>query len=433
MQLCFLKKHYIEPLNFVMKKQALFGNLIDIGVKSEMEFYQKREARIVNLFSLITIAGLLIGVTTVFFISGQYPTLIVITTLITSLLILVFNAKEKYNLASYLFVISINFTIFIINEQYHVSVGSQLYYFPVVFCVALIHNPLKSNIRTIFFFAITLLSFAAAKILDINFLKLTDITNTDIEVLSFYNSFLAIIITVVLVFLVVKLINRQNNEAITLLIREQESQFKISQSLKEKDVLLAEIQHRVKNNLAVITGLLNLQTEKAPCEVSKQLMLDSRNRVMSMAMVHNRLYKKDNLSNIDLRLYLSELVKELALSFPAKTPAIEISEDMVEVVVEITTAVPIGLIINEAITNSLKHAFDDTVAKPNINIKMEVIFDKVQIILSDNGLGFPANKKHSENSLGLSLIESLADQIDASVSFTNSNNSGAAINLLFIV
>jgi two-component sensor histidine kinase len=414
-----------------MEKQALFGNLIDIGIKSEMEFYQKREARIVNLFSLITIAGLLIGVTTVFFISGQYPTFIVASTFITSLLILVFNAKERYNLASYLFVISINFTIFIINQHYQVSVGSQLYYFPVVFCVALIHNPLKSNTRTIFFFAITLLSFAAAKILDINFLKLTDITSKDTEVLSFYNSFLAIVITVVLVFLVVKLINRQNNEAITLLNRERASQIKISQSLKEKDVLLAEIQHRVKNNLAVITGLLNLQTEKAPCEVSKQLMVDSRNRVMSMAMVHNRLYKKDNLSNIDLKLYLSELVKELALSFPVKTPEIEIVEDMVEVVVEITTAVPIGLIINEAITNSLKHAFDDTITNPIIKIKMEVVFDKVQIILSDNGLGFPEDRKPCENSLGLSLIESLSDQIDASVSFTN--NSGAAINLLFMV
>lgn len=425
----FKEKRYIRPLVFMMKKPALFGNLIDIGVKSEMEFYQKREARIVNLFALITICGLTIGVTTVFFISGQYPTFIVTSTFISSLFILVFNAKQKYNLATYLFVISINFTVFIINQQYQVSVESHLYYFPIIFCVALIHNPLKSNKRTIFFFAITLLSFAGAKILSISFLKLTDITEEDAKVLFFYNSFLTIIITIVVVFLVVKLINRQNNESITLLKMEQEAQIKISQSLKEKEVLLAEIQHRVKNNLAIITGLLNLQTEKAPCEVSKQLMVDSRNRVMSMAMVHNRLYKKDNLSNINLKPYLYELVKELASSFPAKTPAIEILDDMVEVVVEITTAVPIGLIINEAITNSLKHAFDDTVSKPFIKIKMEVVFDKVQIILSDNGLGFPANKNANDNALGLSLIQSLAEQIDADASY--SNEGGAVIKLLF--
>ena len=325
----------------------------------------------------------------------------------------------------------LNFTIFIINQQYKVSAESHLYYFPIIFFVALIHNPLKSNTRTIFFFAITLLSFSAAKILSISFLKLTDITEEDAKVLLFYNSFITIILTAFVVFLVVKLINRQNNEVITLLKMEQEAQIKISQSLKEKEVLLAEIQHRVKNNLAVITGLLNLQIEKAPCEISRQLMLDSRNRVMSMAMVHNRLYKKDNLSNINLKPYLSELIKELALSFPAKTPAIEILEDMVEVVVEITTAVPIGLIINEAITNSLKYAFDETITKPVIHIKMQVIFDKVQIILTDNGLGFPLDRKPSETALGLSLIESLADQIDASVSFTN--NSGAVINLKFSV
>ena len=90
----------------------------------------------------------------------------------------------------------------------------------------------------------------------------------------------------------VKLINRQNNEALALLHKEQEAQKIIAQSLKEKETLLAEIQHRVKNNLAIIAGLLNLQTEKAPCEVSRQLMVESRNRVMSIArsLCRNRNY-----------------------------------------------------------------------------------------------------------------------------------------------
>ena len=412
-----------------MNKLKLFGNLVDIGISSEMEFYQKREARIVNLFALIILLGILIGVSTIFFISGDYIVSTVLFTTLSALAMLFLNYKGYHNIATYFFVFSINATMFVLNMQYVDTVGNYLFYYPVIFCMALIHNPTKTNIRTVVFFIIVLISFLCSRFIEIPSLKNTSITNEDNAALLNYNSILAFCVTLILVYLVVKLINRQNSEALNLLHKEQDGQKIISQSLKEKEVLLAEIQHRVKNNLAIITGLLNLQTEKAPCEVSKQLMIDSRNRVMSMAMVHNRLYKKDNLSNIDLKLYLSELVKELALSFPAKTPAIEISEDMVEVVVDITTAVPIGLIINEAITNSLKHAFDDTIAHPNIRIKMEVIFDKVQIILSDNGLGFPANKKHNENSLGLSLIESLADQIDADVSF--SNDSGAFIKLLF--
>ena len=228
--------------------------------------------------------------------------------------------------------------------------------------------------------------------------------------------------------MVVKLINKQNNEAIVLLKKEKEAQITIAQSLKEKEVLLAEIQHRVKNNLAVITGLLNLQMEKAPCDISKNLMIESRNRVMSIAMVHERLYKNDNLSKINFKHYLSELIKEIIKSFPILNQQIEIQEELIDAELEVTRAVPIGLIINEALTNSLKHAFIHT-EKPIIKIKMQIIFDKVQICLLDNGIGFPEEKTRNENALGLSLIESLADQIDAEVTFKN--EGGACVSLNF--
>jgi two-component sensor histidine kinase len=229
----------------------------------------------------------------------------------------------------------------------------------------------------------------------------------------------------------VRLINRQNNEALTLLHKEQKAQKIISQSLKEKETLLAEIQHRAKNNLAIITGLLNLQTEKAPCEESRQLMIESRNRVMSISMVHERLYKKDNLSKINLKLYLSELVKEVVKSFPVKTHQIETIEELDLVELEIIKAVPIGLIVNEAITNSLKHAFNASNTKPTIKLKMQLIYDRVQICIMDNGEGFIDLENKQDSSLGLSLIESLCDQIDAEVVFKN--EGGACVSLVFTV
>ena len=277
----------------------IFDNLINLGIKTEMEFYQKREARIVNLFALIILLGLLIGVSTVMFISGDYIISTVLFTTFTALAMLFLNHKGYYNVATYFFVISINVTMLILNLQYLDSVGNYLYYYPVIFCVALIHNPTKKNTRTIVFFTIVLISFLCSRFLEIPSLKNTTITTEDNAALLTYNSILAFFVTLILVYLVVKLINRQNNEALALLHKEQEAQKTIAQSLKEKETLLAEIQHRVKNNLAIIAGLLNLQTEKAPCEVSKQLMIESRNRVMSIAMVHERLYKKDNLSKID--------------------------------------------------------------------------------------------------------------------------------------
>jgi two-component sensor histidine kinase len=407
----------------------IFGNLINLGVKSEMEFYQKREARIVNLFALITLLGLLIGVSSVIFISGDYVVSTVLFTTLTSLSILLLNYKLYHNAATYLFVITINVTIFILNQQYIDTVGNYLYYFPVIFCVALIHNPAKSNARTAIFFSIVLLSFLCSRLIDIPYLKNTTITDADNAALLTYNSVLAFFVTLILVFLVVKLINRQNNEALTLLHKEQEAQKIIAQSLKEKETLLAEIQHRVKNNLAIITGLLNLQTEKAPCEESKLLMIESRNRVMSIALVHERLYKKDNLSKIDLKQYLSELVQELVKSFPIQSKQIQIEEELQKIELEITKAVPIGLIVNEALTNSLKHAFNYSNQTPIIKIKMQIIYDRIQIGILDNGIGFQDVITRKDNALGLSLIESLCDQIDAQVIFKN--ESGACVSIVF--
>lgn len=407
----------------------ILGNLINLGVNSEMEFYEKREARMVNLFAWIAFVGSVAGITTVFFINAKYPTFIATFSVFTALAVLLLNYKGYHNLATYTFVTTTCVSVFIIVQQYVVNVGNYLYFFPLIFCVALIHNPTKSNLRTIILYSIIAISFLCSWLLDIDSLKNTTVSARDNEILLVYNSVLTFFITVIMVYLVVKLINRQNNESLGLLKKEQDAQKIIAQSLKEKETLLAEIQHRVKNNLAIITGLLNLQTEKAPCEESKLLMIESRNRVMSIAMVHERLYKKDNLSKINFKQYLSELVQELVKSFPIQSKQIQIEEDLQKIELEITKAVPIGLIVNEALTNSLKHAFNSVNEKPTIKIKMQLIYDRIQICITDNGVGFADINSRKDSALGLSLIESLCDQIDAQVVFKNEN--GACVSIVF--
>ncbi|MES2761653.1 MAG: sensor histidine kinase [Bacteroidota bacterium] len=394
-----------------------------------MEFYQKREARMVNLFAWIALIGSVAGITTVFFINAKYPTFIATFSVFTAVAVLIFNYKGWYDLATYTFAFTTNVSIFVIVQQYTANVGNYLYYFPLIFCVALIHNPTKSNTRTIVLFSMIAVSFLCSWMFEIDSLKNTSVSEHDNEVLLIYNSVLTFLMTIIMVYLVVKLINRQNNEALGLLKKEQEAQKIIAQSLKEKETLLAEIQHRVKNNLAIIAGLLNLQSEKAPCDTSRQLMVESRNRVMSIAMVHERLYKKDNLSKIDLKLYLSELVKEVVKSFPVTAQQIEIHEELERVELELTKAVPIGLIVNEALTNSLKHAFKDPTKTPKVKIKMQAIYDRIHISMSDNGTGFSDAHNREDTALGLSLIESLSDQIDAEIAFRN--DDGACVSLVF--
>lgn len=408
----------------------LFRKLINLGANDSLPFYDKREIRIVNLFALITLSGLFIGVTTLFFIEGSYPTPVVLFSTLASSLSLLFNARGMHNAATYVFVISINVTIFIISQQYVISVANYLYFFPVVFCVALVHNPFKKNIRTFIFFSIILLCFLLSLMLDIPAMKLKGVTENDNQVLLIYNAVLTISLTIILVVLVVRLINQQNNELIQSLNKEKESQLLIGSSLKEKEVLLAEIQHRVKNNLAVISGLLNLQLNNAQGEEARLLLLDAKNRVMSIAMAHERLYKKQDLSRINLGQYLQELTDEIIGSHK-QDHSIHVSKETIDVDIPITKAVPTGLIVNEVITNSLKHAFTDHAHKPAIDLKMEQEHNVVRITLCDNGIGFGNLKERKESSLGISLIESLANQIDAEINFTN--KAGACVVLSYSV
>ncbi len=379
---------------------------------------------------MITLAGIFIGITTLFFIEGTYPTLVVSFSIITSLLSLFLNARFLHNAATYTFVISINITIFLISQQYIISVGNYLFFFPMVFCVALVHNPFKTNIRTIIFFSITLLCFLLSLTLDIPGMKLKGVTENDNRVLLIYNAILTISLTILLVVLVVRLINQQNNELLQSLNKEKASQVLIGNSLKEKEVLLAEIQHRVKNNLAVISGLLNLQLNNAQGEEARVLLLDAKNRVMSIAMAHERLYKKQDLSRINLGQYLQELTDEVIGSHN-QDAEIHVEKEMIDLDIPITKAVPTGLIVNEVITNSLKHAFVGFTETPAIELKMEQQGDIVRITLCDNGRGFGDLKERKESSLGISLIESLANQIDAEISF--SNKVGACVVLSYAI
>ena len=181
----------------------VFGSLINLGVKTEMEFYQKREARMVNLFAWIAFIGSVAGITTVFFINAKYPTIIASFSVFTALAVLIFNYRGLHNAATYTFVFTTNLSIFIIVQQYTSNVGNYLYYFPLIFCVALIHNPTKSNARTIFLFAMIAIGFLSSWLFDIDSLKNTTVSERDNKVLLVYNSILTFFITIILVYLVV--------------------------------------------------------------------------------------------------------------------------------------------------------------------------------------------------------------------------------------
>lgn len=202
----------------------------------------------------------------------------------------------------------------------------------------------------------------------------------------------------------------------------------IKASLKEKETLLAEIHHRVKNNLAIISGLLEMQTFNAEGDIVNELR-ESQSRIQSIAMVHERLYQSDSFTNIPLGTYIDELFRFIANTFNTEGREIRIEKEIEPVALDVSQAIPCGLILNELITNSYKHAFNGT-KEPVISISLNEQDGRINLEVKDNGIGLPPDFEIEQpSSLGTTLIRTLVQQLDGELKV--SSGEGATFNISF--
>lgn len=192
----------------------------------------------------------------------------------------------------------------------------------------------------------------------------------------------------------------------------------IKESLEEKEVLLREIHHRVKNNMQIINSLLSLQSQHVEGEETMDVLKESQGRVRSMAMIHEKLYQSPNLTKIDFKDYIEKLASNLIYTYQVETRNIEQVFEVKDVEMNIDTAIPCGLIINELVTNSLKYAFPQSESNGNGIIKIELnqLEDQFKLVISDNGVGLPAHiQPENTETLGLQLVNSLVDQLEGTL------------------
>ncbi|MFY8091738.1 MAG: histidine kinase dimerization/phosphoacceptor domain -containing protein [Chitinophagaceae bacterium] len=182
--------------------------------------------------------------------------------------------------------------------------------------------------------------------------------------------------------------------------------------LLQKEVLLKEIHHRVKNNLTVISSLLELQSDNTHDENAKATLLQGTNRVRSIALIHQKLYQHQNFASMELHEFINDLYKQIASVMSNFDLSVIFKNEIANILVDIDTSVPLGLIINELLTNSFKYAFINN-PQPFIQIKLQTVTkDVFQLIYIDNGQGLPANFKVEEaSSLGMQLMHMLATQL----------------------
>ena len=187
---------------------------------------------------------------------------------------------------------------------------------------------------------------------------------------------------------------------------------RIRTSLREKEVLLREIHHRVKNNLQVISGLLNLQSYFLDDEAVRAIYKESQNRIQTMAMIHEELYQREDLSFINLNQYLGDLAQSLLASYLVQKDRVRLVLDLEKVDVVLDTAVPCGLILNELLTNSLKHAFPkDRRGEINVALK-KTGADRFSLTIRDDGVGLPAGfDPQLAKTMGIQLVRILSEQL----------------------
>ncbi|OPY36085.1 MAG: sensory histidine kinase AtoS [Methanoregula sp. PtaU1.Bin051] len=210
---------------------------------------------------------------------------------------------------------------------------------------------------------------------------------------------------------------------------QKRAERRLTESLKEKEMLLREVHHRVKNNLQIIVSLLNLQSRYIRDENVLSAIKDSQSRVRVMSLVHEKLYRSKDLSGINLEDYIGFLATSLFHFYGTNKSLVALSVDVKESLVDINTAIPLGLIINELVSNALKYAFPGG-RKGEVRIATETEDNILTLTISDNGVGMPPEIDwKNTDSLGLQLVNSLVEQLDGSIDLIRKNGTTYIIRI----
>lgn len=210
--------------------------------------------------------------------------------------------------------------------------------------------------------------------------------------------------------------------------QRKSDEIQLKKSLDEKEALLKEVYHRVKNNMQIISSLLNLQIANVQGEESKDILKDSQSRIKSMAMIHEKLYMSKDLSHINFKEYVEHLVTDIFYTYGVKVGAINPILRIENIELNMETAIPLGLIINEIVINSLKFAFPQ--GKGSIKIIFKSFNNTLTLTVADDGIGIPESVDYQKtDSLGLKLVTNLVDQLNGVISLET--NHGTKFDITF--
>jgi two-component sensor histidine kinase len=328
---------------------------------------------------------------------------------------------------SFLLIANSTTLVFYFNIHHGFESGAYLFMFPIILILGLIYDfeTEKKIIAVHLIYASTLILIY--NLVDLEFLKNKMLQEKDRQIMLSFNLILCLLCLLTFVFLTLKIGMREKHNYKLLLEQNKKTEQITAQALNVKNTLIAELHHRVKNNLAIISSLFNLKINDDLHEDAKNVLIESRNRVRSMALIHNQLYKDVSLTTLNFSSFATSLIEEINSSYPEVSDIIVLTTNFQDAIVAIDNAIPCGLILNELLTNCYKHAFKGR-NEGTIKVSFEKEADFLNLIVCDNGVGLP-EKYNEKSSLGMTVIEALAEQLEAKFEFTK--HTGTCFKMSF--
>lgn len=414
--------------------RQFYYRITRFGTRPDMDELQLRHAGLINTFYFVSLPAFVGSMIQTYLVDGPLLGNAMLGLNIVYMLTGIFLYAGKFVVAEFTIMIIANISIFFFHNMAGVDGGIYIYFFPLLIMLSFL-----SDFRRFRYFTFHVLTSLVTLILCIVFERKLFWFEQPADALaqSFrYNLIASAVLTGFCTFIIIRMNYR---EYYSYKLREkerEENEQQMQQALREKEMLLAEIHHRVKNNLSVISSLLNLQMNSVSNDYTRQILLESRNRVASMALIHQKLYRsKDNAEDVDFDTYIHELVEEIRISYPFATPLnIQVNVNAQHIPLNLTTAIPCGLILNELLTNCYKHAFTESVRGEITITFCANVLDKelYELTVKDNGKGLPDKFKPSDlTSLGITIVESLTEQLDGKLSWSSDKQRGTVFSVQF--
>lgn len=324
--------------------------------------------------------------------------------------------------------IFIGLSIFYFGALAGVQSGDYMYYFPLMLSISFALDPQKDKLLVGVLFAFILVLLLLNTFVYAYMPAQPPDYNSSRYRMFVVNLMLSASTVGFFIYLTAK-----NNEMLSSLYEQrlkerEESEAIIKKALREKELLLAELHHRVKNNLAIMAGFFSLKLNGVENEEARNILLESKNRVSSMALIHNHLYRKDDFSEINFSTYINDLVDEIKNSYPGLAKAVTVHSNIAEVSLNLNTAVPCALILNELLTNCYKHAFQN-MDRGAITIDfLPLNNQQLKLTVSDNGCGLQQDF-NTRDSMGTTVIQALTQQLNGKHTYKSIN--GTRFELIF--